>query len=164
MSNTPNGVVRLTKAQILNGRNHITYEHIDELEGEVPLRPMNGGQIAEIDAIQSRGISIRIAGIDAKNSKAIKETVRKIESDPDAAKADESIEVGIDLEEMSRAESLTNALAVMYGMADGEDWTLDDVNAISPPSAIATIAAAVFRISKVDQEEMRKLKSFRGNE
>lgn len=134
MSNRPSNVMPLTKAQILNGRNHTESVYISAINGYVRIRVLTSGEIAQAEAIEAGAIKLTM-NADASSEDAMME----------------SSKLDVDLKELHIAEHQANALIVAYGLSvpDGETWSTEDVNNISPPEAVTQIAKEVRRISKV---------------
>ncbi len=122
-------VKRLTKADLLKGKESVEYVFFEELDGELPLKPLTDGQWSQVRAV-------RFAGMKAKGKPG--------SSDPDM-----EFEVGKLREQSFEA----CALAVSFAIADGETWTVDDVKRMRPAGIVEKIADEVFRITGVSPDE-----------
>lgn len=129
---------RLTKADILRGNKSVYHEYFEELEGELPLRSLTDGQFAQIEAVRSRG------------SKMSGSPVLGKDGNPDPQKSKMSLDV--DLEEVSLAENEADCLAVFYGIADDEPWTIQDVKSLQPPGIVKHIAERVYKVSGINKK------------
>ena len=88
------------------------------------------------------------------------------DGNPDPKKSNLSLD--IDLELASLADFEADCLAVFYGMADDERWTVDEVKKMQPPGAVAEIAEKVYQMSgvskqkkKIDKEREEEVERFR---
>ncbi len=128
-------VKRLTKADIIAGKDNVHYEYFDELDGELPLRSLTEGQWAQVEAIKARGSTMKGMPSIGKDG------------NPDMEKSQLGIE--IDMEKMSLAEFEADCLAVFFGVADDNHWTVEDVKRMQPPGAVKKIAAKIYQITGV---------------
>lgn len=136
-------VKRLSKADILNGNKNVTYTFFEELGGELPLRSLTDGQWAQIEAVKTRGSKMKGIPIMGKDG------------NPDLEKSQMGIE--IDMEQMTLAEFEADCLAVSYGIASDERWTLDEVKSITPPGVIHKIAKKIYSISGIVDKKTETL-------
>lgn len=146
MSNRPSGVMPLTKAQILNGRNYTERVYIPALEGEVVIRVLTAGETARAGAMETRDLSMSmdLAG--------------------DKKQIEESMALDINIEDMLLNEHRSNVYVAACGLSVGDDtWTEDDVEAIKPAEALEQIAKEVRRISKISGSMMENIAQFRGD-
>lgn len=118
---------RLTKADILQGRNKIHYVYVDELGGEIALRPLTDGEWAEVE-------ETRLKGMKAKGKPG--------SDNPD---------MELDIADIHRADFAADCLAVAYSMADSE-WNIADVKSL-PAGMAKKIANEVYKITGVDPGE-----------
>ena len=138
----------LTKAQILQGRNAVHHEFIKVLGGEIALRSLTDGQWAEIEAIQARGGKVRVV-----------KPVTGADGSIDMAASE--LDVVIDLEGAAKAEHEADAWAVKYAMADGEVWTLEEVQGLRPAGVVREIAERVYELSGVRKRRLDEARRFR---
>lgn len=130
---------RLTKADILMGKDNVSYEHFDELGGEIGLRPLTDGQYSRVEAVRARGTSLKGVPVIGKDG------------NPDLEKTQLGLE--IDMEAMSVAEFEADALAVHLSLAD-DDWTLEEVRGFTPPGIVSKMAKRVYEISGVGRSAL----------
>jgi len=145
-------VNRLTKAQILEGTDQVFYEHFAALNGEVALVPLSDGQYAQVEAIRSGGAEM------------VGTPVMTPEGDVDRAKSSENLQFKIDMQKATEHDHEADVLAVAYSLSGGtgEQWTDRDVKSIRPPGVVKAIAAKVYEISGVQQQQIEQVRSFRG--
>src|SRR5690606_33913782 len=141
------GVRRLSKSDLLQGRDQVHYVYFEELGGEIPLRPLTDGQWAQIQAIKSSGGILR------------GRPVMDADGDIDMSKTELALE--IDVAKASEKDYEADALTVMYALADGSRWTLEDVKQLRPAGIVQKIAKKVREISGVLPEQLSALESFR---
>lgn len=145
---------RVTRGEILSGRAMVVYVQIEALGAEVPIRRLTSRQKAEIEAMMARGFSLNVSGIDpSMGGQAVAEAIQRGEKVS-------GMDVGIDMVELMRASSEAQLLAVHYGLAFDEPVSLADVDEIDP-LAVEEIAAQVYRISGIKQEDYGRIAAFR---
>lgn len=154
MSNKPKQIRSLTKAQVLQGANYQESVYIDALDGEVEIRMLTGGEIAAIMAMPARGMKLSLSDLeDAMDDEGniVPGTM------PDAS-------LEFDMEEMFLTDQRIRFTTVKHGLSlrDGEEWSMEEVESISPPAAINQIAREIWRISNVKESDLSALKMFRG--
>jgi len=138
-------VKRLTKVELLKGKENVEYVYFQELDGELPLKPLTDGQWAQVR-------TVRFSGMTAKGK-------------PGSKNPDMEFEIGKLREQAYEA----SVLAVSFAIADGETWTVDDVKSLKPAGIVEKIAKEVFRITGVNpdigaeftKEQEKEAKNFR---
>lgn len=145
-------MVKLSKTDILEGRDSEHVVYFEELGGEIVLRPLTDGQWARISAIKGD-----IGKIVTKPSYG-KDRLGSI-----SGVADMLLEV--DLKRATENEAEADAQAVAYSLSDpqGEKWTVEDIRKMKPAGVVKKIAAKVYYISGVSKEAAEWAKSFRGD-
>lgn len=143
-------VKRLTKAEILAGRDFIHYERVKELGGEIGFRPLTDGQYAQVEAIRAQGTTLRgKPSFDQKGDIDYQDAMGNMEMVIDAAKTTE-----LDVQ--------ADATAVAYSLSGGgETWTVDEILGLSPPGLVKILAGIVYKISKVNEVKVQEIKNFR---
>lgn len=142
----------LTKNDLLKGTKLTKKVTIKELGGEIEIRPLNEEQWAEIDAKKVEMFEIEEMQPVMTKDKEGKEVY-------DAQKTRENIRLKSDLVKSKKIEFQVNILICKYGLI--MDITEEELKQISPPGIIKKIAEEILKISKVSQEELEELESFR---
>lgn len=147
MSNRPKVINRLTKAQILQGRNYTEEVHVDALDGEVLVRVLTSGEVEQIKAVPARGMSLSFEDLDAAQA--------------EGAQADARL--NMDMEQMFLSQSEARFMTVAWGLSTPGDeaWTVEDARSLGS-EAVEQIAKEVWRISNVSEADLDALSSFRG--
>lgn len=147
MTNRPNVVRALTKAQMLQGRNYTETVYIPALDGDVVIRVLTGGEIARIKAIPARGLKISL------------QDLANVTEEGDEAAAG----IDFDMEQIFLSNEDVRFMTVALGLSveGGDRWSVADAEAISPPEAVEEIAKEIWRISKVDERDLTALGRFR---
>ena len=122
-------VKRLTKADLLQGKDAVEYIYFEDLGGEIPLKPLTDGQWSQIR-------TIKFSGLTAKGKPGTK--------NPD---------IEYDMSKIRENAHEAAALAVSYSIADGATWTVNEVKNLRPAGIVEKIAAEVFRITGVSPDE-----------
>jgi len=146
-------IKRLTKAEILAGKSLIHYLYVEELGGEIGLKPLTERQYAQVEAIKTSG------------SKLTGAPVYDVDGNPDFNASVSGMLMEVDLGETVMKEFEAAATAVAYSLVtgDGEHWDVDDVMSIQPPGIVEKLAEKVYEISgiKSSAKDQEKVKSFR---
>ncbi len=152
MSNRPKGVIALTKAQVLQGRNYTEQVYIPALNGEVVIRVLTGGEMARLKAMPTRGLKLSLADLAGASG-----------SDPNRA-MEEAARIQFDMESIAIANEEQRFFSVACGLSvpGGEMWSVEEAEAIKPTEAIEQIAKEVWRISDLDERDLTVLGRFRG--
>lgn len=149
-------IKRLSKADILSGRRREIAFYVEELGGEVILRPLTDGQWAQIKAVKSAG------------GKLTGNPVMDEEGNVDRKATGGNLRIEVDTKIAAEQEYEADCLAVAYSLSDtrikGETWTVDDVKRMEPPGVVRKIAAKVYAITGVSKEAAEWAKSFRADE
>lgn len=141
--------MKLTKAQVLDGRNIPTLVFFEELEGELELFPLTDGQWAQIENMQMRGIDVN--GIDFS------------EGGENALAKMPNIEFSV--ADVSRNSYEADVFAVVASLSGGEEkWSADDVRGMRPAGIVERIAEKVYELSNVEKETTEELQAKLGVE
>lgn len=144
---------RLSKVDILSGKRREIAFYVEELGGEIILRPLTDGQWEQIKAVKSAGG--RLTG----------NPVMSADGNVDRRASSESMKIEIDLKAASEQEYEADCLAVAYSLSDtrvsGETWTVNDVKRMEPPGVVRKIAMKVYAITGVSKEAADWAESFR---
>lgn len=149
MGNKPSAINRLTKAQILQGRNHTEEVEIPALNGSVTIRILTSGEIEYVKGLPARGIHLSMQEIEQLEGKS---------------RADAKL--NFDMEAMFAGQAEAAFVTVAFGLTlpdapKEERWTVEDARSITPPEAVEQIAKEVWRISKVDESDFDMFQRFR---
>lgn len=148
-------VKRLSRADILSGRRREHVFCVEELGGEIVLRPLADGQWAQVMAVKSAG------------GKLTGRPVMDKFGNVDRKASGESMLVEIDLKTATEQEYEADCLAVAYSLSDtrpgGETWTVNDVKRMEPPGVVKKIAMKVYAITGVSKEAVDWASSFRAD-
>ena len=156
-------MLKLTKADILKGKEAIHDAEIKALGGTVNLRPLTDGEWSEVKGLLTKAIYLEIAPhlkadkieVDTANPEDLKKQVEK------TRKKLVEITPKINLMEYALAERKAHCLASSYGLScNGEKWTVEEVNGL-PPGSADEITAIVFELSGVSLGSEELLTSFR---
>lgn len=134
----------LSKKDILGGTSVRTQVYFEEFKGNLSLRPLNDYEWNSVEAIRSRGTTIKgVPNVNnlTDNKASIKDAVN-------------SMEMGLDIEELMRADFQADCLAVAYSL--GDDWSTEDVKLLSPPGIVKKIANEVYSLSGVTPSDNLK--------
>ena len=142
----------LTKVDLLKGTKKTKKVMIEELGGEIEIRPLNEEQWAEIDAK-------KVEMFEIEEMKPVMTKDAKGKEVYDVKKTSEGIRLKSDLVKSKKIEFQVNLLICKYGLI--MDITEEELRQISPPGIVKRIAEEVLKISKVTQEELEELESFR---
>jgi hypothetical protein len=141
----------LTKEDLLKGTRKTKKVMIEELGGEIEIRPLNEEQWAEIEAKRVEMFQVDVVPV-MKKDKSGKEVY-------DPEKTRENIKFKSTLGKGKKTEFEMDILTCKYGMTI--DITEDELKQISPPGIVKKIAQEIMNISKVTKEELKELESFR---
>ena len=141
---------RLTRADLLAGTKRVEYVYFEELDGEIPLRPLTDGEFSRVEAIKASG---------GMTMTAKPQAVKGNRATVDAS----SMEINVDMEKLAEKGFEADCQAVAYSMADGAAWTVADVRQLSPPGIVAKIAAKVYEISGATPAGAKEAEFFRQN-
>lgn len=141
---------RLTRADLLAGRNRVEYVYFEELDGEIGLRPLTDGEFARVEAMKASG------GLTLKARPGV---VRGNRAQVDT----ESMEMDINLEQMTAKAYEADCQAVAYAMVDEKPWGMNEVRQLQPPGIVKKIAAEVYRISGATPASAKEAEFFRQN-
>jgi hypothetical protein len=141
----------ITKEDLLKGTKKTEKVFIEELGGEIEIRPLNEEQWAEVE-----GISGGLFDFD------IKPEYKKVNGKDvyDEEKSRQNMRMKLNVEKAQRANFQRNLIACKYGLV--MDITEEELKNISPPGIIQKIAEKIFEISKISKEQLEDIKSFRG--
>ena len=141
----------LTKADILQGTDHVENVYFEDLEGCLPLRPLTSGQWAQVQAEMMAEMSV--SGTPGKQRPGGKLGADLI-----------STQMTFDVGKVQRHLEKAYALAVAYSIADGSKWTPEEVEQLRPAEVVEKIATEVFRLSKVEvaASEMQSFRNVGG--
>lgn len=131
-------IVRLSRADIIKGKNNIRYVYFEKLGGELPLRPLTDGQASQIEAVRTRGTVLK--------------GMPKMDANGDVDVDGSDLDLTIDLEKASSASFEADALAVFYGIAETErndQWTVNDVKRMQPVGIVNEIASVIYQMSGI---------------
>ena len=144
-------VKRLTKADIITGRDSVTYFYVEEFDGEIALHPLTEGQFNQVQQIKSAGSSLKGNAVMGEDGEIDKVATAK------------NLEINIDSTKASKYEFEGDATAVAYSMSsrDGEKWTVEEVMEMRPPGVVKKIANEIYKISQVSKEQAEHIASFR---
>jgi len=151
----------LTKADILQGKDNVQNVYIPELEGEVALRPLTDGQMAQVKVIQSAGIQFRGAPGRAQGLKETKGVGALSELEALQAMGDT---LEFDISEVTKNEYEAKCLAVSYALSVNETWTIQDVKNLRPAGVVDVIAKVVFDMTIPKREEVETFREERGGQ
>lgn len=148
-------MLRLTKSQIIQGiQGNVRNEPVEEWGGAVVLWQLTSGQLAEIEAIRVRGLTLTIGDVDISDTNGMKEKAKE--------SLKQSASMTMNLETMTSADFTADAQAVAYALSGGgEHWTLEDVMSLRPAGVVQRLAKVVFEISDVTSEGIAQIAQFR---
>lgn len=132
--------MKLSRADILAGKDRTKDVFIEALQGEVTIRPLTDGEWSQVEAKQSEGLRVIGSGSQYQD-----------------------MQLSVDIQQISQAEHEANFLAVAFGLSvKGEKaWDVGTVKDISPPAAVKQIAQEVYKLSGVDPGVEKLVNSFR---
>ncbi len=141
---------RLTKADLLAGTKRRENITLDGYEGEINVRPLSDGEIAEVRAIALDGLSDSAI-------KALPALSKRVKSGAEIG------EIGLtasDLAQAQKNDTRANYYAAAKAMSvDGEKWTEDEI-ATLPTGIPEKIAKAVFAISGATEKGEAEARKF----
>lgn len=149
MSTKSNDHRKLDKASLLaeiqNGTAHVVSVYIPALKGELQIRPLSSGELAELMPRTARGLAL-----------SFEDMQRLAEGKAEGLKLD------VNVEDMMRAQGEAIFELVATGLTiDGSDaWTVDDVRALRPASAVHQLSAEIMRISEIQEADLSPLRAF----
>ncbi len=148
------GNAKLTKAQVLAGKDFTKEIFIKAWEGRVNIRPLTEKQYAQVESIKMSGTTLKGG---AKYDS---------EGNLDQTASASGMEAQIDIEKATYAEFEANATAVFYSLTfqEGEGLeTVEEAMSLTPPGVIKQIAREIYNLSGVNSKEATEaLKKFRG--
>jgi len=148
---------RITREDLILGKNKITMVYFEELGGELPLKPLTDGQLAQIEIIQKSGIKIRGNPEKIEQAKA-----RLKELNSKGVEEYGDLDMELDIQQITQSEYDANVLAVQYGLAlEGPPLTDRDVKNMQPPGIVKKIAEEVYKLSTMNDRQVAELESFR---
>lgn len=136
------------KDRILKGKDFIKKINIKELGGEIQIRPLTEGEWTEISSRAVKSAKTEFTPIFNKTGEVDKE------------KTKESIKFAFDVETLQKGDFEKNILACKYGIVE-EGLTEEDLRQLSPPGIIKKIADEIYKISGIQEEELKALQFFR---
>jgi len=136
------------KDRILKGKDYVKKINIKELGGEIQIRPLTEGEWTEIS---SRAV---------KSAKTEFTPIFNKAGEVDREKTKESVKFNFDVETLQKADFEKNILTCKYGIKE-EGLTEEDLRQLSPPGIIEKIANEIFKISGIQEEELKALQFFR---
>lgn len=136
------------KERILKGKDFIKKVSIKELGGEINIRPLTEGEWTEIS---SRAV---------KTAKTEFTPIFNKAGEIDKEKTKESIKFAFDVETLQKGDFEKNIMACKYGIVE-EGLTEEDLKQLSPPGIINKIANEIYKISGIEEEELKALQFFR---
>lgn len=141
----------VTKAEILSGKDYEEKVYIEELKGEITIRPLSERQYAQVQQIKSTATKL-VGG--AKYDE---------EGNVDQKRSTEEMKVEVDIGLSQKLDLEANATAVAYSMTtgDNESWTVDEVLNLRPIGIVKKIAQLVYSLSGVTEERAGATKPFR---
>ncbi|MDI6840434.1 MAG: hypothetical protein QMD71_06285 [bacterium] len=142
-------MAKLTKADILKGKNQVHTQYFEKLDGELDLRPLTEGEWAEIEA--TRASAGKVSGKPVFDKKG----------NIDRAATEKALEVEIDTKQTQLLDFEAKAMAVAFALSIDEQWTIDEVKQLRPVGVVEEIAEFVFNISGVSEEAIEQVRSFR---
>lgn len=142
---------KVSKAEILSGKDYEQTVYFEELGGEVTLRPLTEKQYGQVTAIKSAA------------TKLVGGAVYDEHGNVDQQASTEQMQVEVDIGRSQELELEADATAVAYSMTtDGEKWNVDEVLSMRPIGIVKKIAAAVYELSGVTKGRVDTAKPFRG--
>lgn len=139
--------VLLTKDMILKGRDRIVNIFIQELGGEVRIRPLTEEAWAEIQSVGfGKSEMVSSATFDKDGNIDRKETAK-------------NVKMKFSMEQLSKGNFMQNVIALKYGLV--EEWTEEEIKSISPPGIIIKIAEEIYKISKISKADLEEINFFR---
>jgi len=136
------------KDRILKGKDFIKKINIKELGGEIQIRPLTEGEWTEISAMAVKSAKTEFTPIFDKAGEVDKD------------KTKQSIKFNFDIETLQRGDFEKNILACKYGIVE-EGLTEEELRQLSPPGIIKKIADEIYKISGIQEEELKALQFFR---
>ena len=136
------------KDRILKGKDFVKKINIKELGGDIQIRPLTEGEWTEIS---SRSV---------KSAKTEFTPIFNKEGVIDREKTKESIKFNFDVETLQKGDFEKNILTCKYGIKE-EGLTEEDLRQLSPPGIIKKIADEIYKISGIEEEELKALQFFR---
>jgi len=128
---------RLTKADILQGKDAVHEIEVAEWGGSVSVRPLTEGEYAQVEAL--KGSCAKLGG----------GAVYDEEGNVDRLKTAENMSVEMDMQQYVQKEFEGNVMAVAFAMSIEEEWTAEEVKRLKPPGVVAKIAYEVYSLSGV---------------
>lgn len=142
---------KLSKSDILLGKDLEVVMHIPELEGDLILHPLTEKQYVQVMAIQSGGAKMKGA------------PVYGVDGNIDKEASMSSMSMEIDLEDSMLREFEANATAVAFSLSSnkpgGEHWTVDEVMEIRIPGLVERIAKKIMEISAFEDKEVESFRN-----
>ncbi len=136
------------KDRILKGKDFIKKINIKELGGEIQIRPLTEGEWTEISAMAVKSAKTEFTPIFDKKGNVDKERTK------------DSVRFNFDVETLQKGDFEKNILACKYGIVE-EGLTVEELKQLSPPGIIKKIADEIYKISGIEEEELKALQFFR---
>ena len=136
------------KERILKGKDYVKKIIIKELGGEINIKPLTEEQWTEISSRAVKSAKTEFTPIFNKTGEVDKE------------KTKESIKFAFDVETLQKGDFEKNVMACKYGIVE-EGLTEEDLRKLSPPGIIKKIADEIYKISGIQEEELKALQFFR---
>ncbi len=144
---------KLTKADLLSGRNKIFEEYFEELGGTLDLRPLTEGQWQD-------ALAILLAAVKGEpNKQKIKELKRKKTATPEDLQ--DVVGAEFNAADLIKAQKDQEVFVVSCSIVSDPPMTIDEVRQMTPPGIVGKIAAKVFEISGVNPAQAGEIESFR---
>ncbi len=148
----------LTREDLILGNKKITMVYFTELDGELPLRPLTDGQLAQIEIIKTAGIKIKG---DPSKLEQLRDKASSLKGQGVKGLAGDELDMELDIKGITQAEYDANVLAVQYGLAFEGTLTDREVKSMSPPGIVKRIAEEIYKLSTLKQGQVAQLESFR---
>lgn len=139
--------VLLSKEIILKGRDKTTWVRIEELGGEIEIRPLTEEAWSEIEAATMAKSEVISGAVFDKDGNIDKQATAK------------AVKMKFNMEQMTMSHFLQNVIALRYGLV--EKWTEEEIKSISPPGIIDKIAKEIYKISKITEKQLEEIDFFR---
>jgi len=136
------------KERILKGKDYVKKIIIKELGGEINIKPLTEEQWTEISSKAVKSAKTEFTPIFNKAGEV------------DTAKTKESIKFNFDVETLQRGDFEKDILTCKYGIVE-EGLTEEELRQLSPPGIIKKIADEIYKISGIEEEELKALTFFR---
>lgn len=147
----------LTKADLLKTARQPEEVEIDGMEGKLLLRPVTDGEYEYAKNIVLQGITAA-ADLD-KVTNTLKNSKKK--GSDKGAELLKGMQITFDMGNFTKSEFESKVYLVSRALSVNEQWSTDEVKALTPVGIVEKLCAKVYEISNISETMEELVKSFR---